>query len=90
MAGLRSAAWVDLDNDGFLDLIVLRYLDWDFDDVWCGEHKEGFRAYCHPDYFKSISPLVYHNNHDGTFTEVSQKVGLAQAGKGTRLGDCRL
>ncbi len=40
-----SAAWVDLDGDGFLDLVVLRYVDWDFDDVWCGEHKEGYRAY---------------------------------------------
>jgi enediyne biosynthesis protein E4 len=80
-----SAAWVDLDNDGFLDLIVLRYLDWDFDDFWCGEHKEGFRAYCHPDHFKPISPLVYHNNHDGTFTEVAEKVGLSKPGKGLGL-----
>lgn len=77
-----SAVWVDLDGDGFLDLVVLRYLDWDFDDVWCGEHKEGYRAYCHPDLFKPIAPLVYHNNHDGTFTEVAQKVGLAKPGKG--------
>jgi enediyne biosynthesis protein E4 len=77
-----SAAWVDLDGDGYLDLIVLRYLEWDFDDVWCGEHKEGFRAYCHPDFFKPIAPLVYHNNKDGIFTEVSQKVGLAKPGKG--------
>ena len=77
-----SAAWVDLDGDGFLDLVVLRYVDWDFDDVWCGEHKEGYRAYCHPDYFKPISPLVYHNNKDGTFTEVAQKVGLGKPGKG--------
>jgi hypothetical protein len=77
-----SAAWVDLDADGFLDLIVLRYLEWDFDDVWCGEHKEGFRAYCHPDFFKPISALVYHNNKDGTFTEVGQKLGLAKPGKG--------
>jgi hypothetical protein len=77
-----SAAWADLDADGFLDLIVLRYLEWDFDDIWCGEHKEGFRAYCHPDFFKPISPLVYHNNKDGTFTEVSQRVGLAKPGKG--------
>jgi len=77
-----SAAWVDLDNDGFLDLVVLRYLDWDFDDFWCGEHKEGFRAYCHPDHFKPIAPLVYHNNHDGTFTEVAQKIGVSKPGKG--------
>lgn len=77
-----SAAWVDLDGDGFLDLVVLRYLDWDFDDFWCGEHKEGYRAYCHPDYFKPIAPLVYHNNKDGTFTEVAGKLGLGKPGKG--------
>src|SRR5215813_2701564 len=77
-----SAAWVDLDADGFLDLIVLRYLEWDFDDIWCGEHKEGFRAYCHPDYFKPIAPLVFHNNKDGTFTDITQKVDLAKPGKG--------
>ncbi len=77
-----SAAWVDLDGDGFLDLVVLRYLDWDFDDVWCGEHKEGYRAYCHPDFFKPSSPLVYHNDKNGTFTEVTQKVGLGKPGKG--------
>ncbi len=80
-----GAAWVDLDSDGFLDLVVLRYLTWDFDDIWCGEHKEGFRAYCHPDYFKPAVPLVYHNNGDGTFTEVAQKVGLAKPGKGLGL-----
>jgi hypothetical protein len=77
-----SAAWVDLDADGYLDLVVLRYLEWDFDDVWCGEHKEGYRAYCHPDFFKPIAPLVYHNNGDGTFTEVAQKIGMAKPGKG--------
>ena len=76
-----SAAWVDLDNDGLLDLVVLRYLQWDFDDIWCGEHKEGFRAYCHPDTFKPSSMLVYHNDGHGRFTEVSQKLGLAVPGK---------
>jgi hypothetical protein len=77
-----SAAWVDLDNDGFLDLVVLRYLEWDFDEIWCGEHKEGYRAYCHPDFFKPVAPLVYHNNGNGTFTEVAQKIGLGKPGKG--------
>src|SRR5467141_1689154 len=77
-----SAAWVDLDNDGLLDLVVLRYVQWDFDDIWCGEHKEGFRSYCHPDIFQPITPLVYHNDGNGHFTEVSQKIGLSKPGKG--------
>src|SRR5882724_4259543 len=77
-----SAAWVDLDNDGLLDLVVLRYLQWDFEDIWCGEHREGARAYCHPDTFKPIAPLVYHNDGKGHFTEVGQKLGLAVPGKG--------
>jgi enediyne biosynthesis protein E4 len=77
-----SAAWVDLDGDGYLDLVVLRYLDWDFADVWCGEHREGYRAYCHPDNFKAVPPLVYHNNANGTFTEVAAKIGLGKPAKG--------
>jgi len=73
---------MDLDGDGLLDLAVLRYLQWDFDDTWCGERKEGYRAYCHPDAYRAISPLVYHNNGNGRFTEISQKAGLAEPGKG--------
>jgi hypothetical protein len=76
-----SAAWVDLDRDGFLDLVVLRYLEWDFDDIWCGEHKEGSRAYCHPDLFNPIAPLVYHNNGNGTFTEIARNIGVSKPGK---------
>jgi hypothetical protein len=84
-----SAAWVDLDNDGLLDLVVLRYVEWDFDEIWCGEHKEGMRAYCHPDYFKPIAPLIYHNDGNGHFTEVATKTGMGKPGKGlgVALGD---
>ncbi len=77
-----SAAWVDLDNDGKLDLVVLRYVHWDFEDVWCGEHRDGYRSYCHPDIFPAIPALVFHNNGDGTFTEVAAKLGLNPPGKG--------
>ena len=77
-----SAAWVDLDNDGLLDLVVLRYVVWDFDDVYCGEHREGYRSYCHPDLFKPIPALVYHNNGNGHFTEVAAKLGMDVPGKG--------
>ena len=77
-----SAAWVDLDNDGLLDLVVLRYLNWDFDDIYCGEHQDGYRAYCHPDLFKPVAPLVFHNDGNGKFTEIAAKIGLDKPGKG--------
>ena len=77
-----SAAWVDLDGDGGLDLVVLRYVQWDFDDLWCGERREGYRAYCHPDSFPAIAPLVYHNDGNGHFTEIAEKAGLARPAKG--------
>ncbi|MGA2887137.1 MAG: CRTAC1 family protein [Terracidiphilus sp.] len=84
-----SAAWVDLDNDGLLDLVVLRYVTWDWEDVWCGEHREGYRGYCHPDVFQPISMLVYHNDGNGHFTEVSHKLGLDKPAKalGIAIGD---
>ncbi len=77
-----SAAWVDLDNDGLLDLVVLRYVQWDWDDEYCGEHREGYRAFCHPDIFPAIPALVYHNDGNGHFTEVAKKMGLDVPGKG--------
>ena len=77
-----SAAWVDLDNDGLLDLVVLRYLKWDFDDIYCGEHTEGGRAYCHPDTFQPITPLVFRNEGNGRFTEVAEQIGISKPGKG--------
>jgi hypothetical protein len=76
-----SAAWIDLDGDGYLDLVVLRYVRWDWDDVWCGEHRPGYRGYCHPNVFPPISMLVYHNNGNGTFTEEAHKLGLDKPGR---------
>ncbi|SPE24857.1 ASPIC/UnbV domain protein [Acidobacteriia bacterium SbA2] len=79
-----SAAWVDLDSDGFLDLVVLRYVQWDFEDRMCLVNGT-LRTYCRPDSFPPIEPLVYHNNGDSTFTEVSRQIGLSKPGKGLGL-----
>lgn len=76
-----SATWVDLDNDGLLDLVVDRYVEWDWNDLWCGEHREGYRGYCHPDVFGAIPMLVFHNDGNGRFTEVSHKLGLDKPAK---------
>jgi hypothetical protein len=77
-----SAAWVDLDNDGLLDLVVVRYVTWDFSDVRCGPPPPALRVYCHPDAFPPITLLAYHNDGNGHFTEVAQKIGLSKPAKG--------
>ncbi len=79
-----SACFVDYDRDGHLDLVVARYLDWDFSqNIWCGERRPGYRAYCHPDKFKPIAHLLYRNNGDGSFADVTRKAGFAGSpGKG--------
>jgi len=77
-----SATWVDYDNDGKLDLVVARYLTWDFPEIWCGERERGQRAYCHPDLFKPITLLLFHNEDGKHFREVSQQAGITAAGKG--------
>jgi len=80
-----SATWVDLDNDGLLDLVVARYVQWDWNDVWCGEHREGYRGYCHPDVFQAIPMLVYHNEGNGRFTESAHRFGLDKPAKALGL-----
>ncbi len=75
-----AAGWFDYDRDGKLDLLVTNYVQFDADHpVACGENRPGFRAYCHPDSYHGTSMRLYHNNGDGTFTDVTEKAGLANA-----------
>jgi len=82
-----SAGWIDYDRDGRLDLFVARYLDWDFENgsIQCGDTRPGFRAYCHPDNFKGVANILYHQKLDGTFEDVSAKAGIADS-TGKALG----
>ena len=86
-----SAGWFDYDKDGWLDLVITNYIEWSpKNNIWCGERGPGYRAYCSPNNYRGQKTKLYHNNHDGTFTDVSIKsgVGLPESkGMGVVLAD---
>jgi len=79
----ESAGFFDYDNDGYLDLFVTRYMEWDpAHNKDCGGF---FHTYCPPAEYPATTNILYHNNHDGTFTDVSKASGIA-AKKSRSLG----
>ncbi len=79
-----AAAWADVDGDGYLDLYVARYVDDSKEkDFFCGNPVTGERMYCPPMMYPGVAGILYHNNGDGTFTDITQQAGLANSiGKG--------
>jgi hypothetical protein len=71
-----SAAWVDYDRDGWLDLIVLHYVQWSIaSDKFCSLDGKN-KSYCTPETYKGESPALYRNRRDGTFQDVTKAAGL--------------
>ena len=85
-----SSGFFDYDHDGRLDLFVVNYVDYRLsENPYCGLKKDGYRMYCDPKIFDGTAARLYHNNGDGTFTDVSRRAGIANpAGKGLGVTFC--
>jgi enediyne biosynthesis protein E4 len=81
-----GAAWVDVNNDGLLDLFVMNYVQWDYrKDPRC--YRDGVSEYCNPGFYKGLPDQLFLNKGDGTFEDVSEAWGLrAHIGKGMGVG----
>ena len=81
-----AAAFVDYDRDGRLDLFVSNYCVWDPEtERVCG--SAGSRDYCHPKYYHGLPNSLFHNDGNGTFSDVSVVSGIRQhVGKGMGIG----
>jgi hypothetical protein len=72
-----SAAWVDYDKDGHLDLVVANYVQWSPEtDLFCTLDGKS-KSYCTPESYKGTSVRLWHNRGDGTFEDTTQRAGLA-------------
>jgi len=73
-----SAAWVDYDKDGHLDLVVGNYVQWAPEtDLYCTLDGKS-KSYCTPESYKGTSVRLWRNRGNGTFEDVTQKAGLGE------------
>jgi hypothetical protein len=73
-----SAAWADLDGDGYPDLYVCHYVNWSFKNhpQPCYYKQEKTPDVCPPKKFEPLPHVLYKNNRNGTFTDVSKEAGI--------------
>jgi enediyne biosynthesis protein E4 len=71
-----SAVWFDYDNDGRLDLFACQFVKLD-ESIVCGNKLTGQRWYCRPSVYQPRPSWLFHNNGDGTLTDVSNEIGIA-------------
>lgn len=71
-----GAAWFDYDRDGFLDLVVCNYAELSFEGIAPKCESNSVRRYCQQTAYKGMPLTMYHNNRNGTFTDVSQSSGV--------------
>ncbi len=81
-----AAVWVDVNNDGLLDLFVVNYLAWDYATEPLCDYK-GVADYCSPRSYKGLPNVLYLNKGNGKFEDVSEQWGIrAHIGKGMGVG----
>jgi hypothetical protein len=77
-----TAAFVDYDGDGFLDLVVVHFATFDAAKICQSSGDATDRDYCGPHMFRGQLVTLYHNNKDGTFSDITHAVGLDAPGRG--------